>query len=55
VFGRYGQVSCRAACRISKDKMKFAKISEHNLSTVIVKVIHRCPLAVYELDYLNGP
>jgi len=43
--------------RISKEKMKFAKSAEHNFSAEIfwiVKVIHRNPLAVYELQYLNG-
>ena len=43
--------------RISKDKMKFAKAAEHNFSTEIfriVKVIHRRPRVVYELEDLNG-
>jgi hypothetical protein len=43
--------------RISKEKMKFAKAAEHNFSTEIfrnVKVIHRCPRVVYELEDLNG-
>ena len=43
--------------RISKEKMKFAKAAELNFSTEIfriVKVIHRRPRVVYELEYLNG-
>jgi len=43
--------------RISKEKMKFAKASEHNFSSELfrtVKVIHRRPRAVYELEGLNG-
>jgi hypothetical protein len=43
--------------RISKEKMKFAKALEHNFSTEIfriVKVIHRQPRVVYELEDLNG-
>jgi len=43
--------------RISKEKMKFAKAAEHNFSTeifLIVKVIHRWPRVVYELEDLNG-
>ena len=42
---------------ISKEKMKFAKAAEHNFSTEIfriVKVIHRRPRVVYELEDLNG-
>jgi hypothetical protein len=41
--------------RISKDKKNFAKAAEHNCSTEIfriVKVIHRRPRAVYELEDL---
>ena len=51
------QDSCRAAVRISKEEMKFAKALEHNFSTEIfriVKVIHRQPRVVYELEDLNG-
>jgi len=43
--------------RISKEKMIFAKAAEHNFSTEIfriVKVIHRWPRVVYELEDLNG-
>ena len=43
--------------RINKEKMKFAKAAELNFSTEIfriVKVIHRRPRVVYELEYLNG-
>jgi len=43
--------------RISKDKMNFAKAAEHNFGSEIfriVKVIHRRPRVVYELEYLNG-
>ena len=43
--------------RISKVKMKFAKAAENNFSTElfrIVKVIHRRPRVVYELEDLNG-
>ena len=42
--------------RISKEKMKFAKVAEHNFSTEvfrIVKLIHRWPRGVYELEDLN--
>jgi hypothetical protein len=42
--------------RISKEKMKFAKAAKHNFSTEIfriVKVIHRRPRVVYELEDLN--
>jgi len=48
-FGRHA--------RISKEKIKFAKSAEHNVSTkifMIVKVIDRRPRAVYEQEYLNG-
>ena len=51
------QVSCRADVRISKEKMKFTKAAGHNFSTdifTIVKVIHRRPRVVYELEDLNG-
>ena len=51
------QVSCRQHVRISKEKIKFAKAAEHNFSTEIfrnVKVIHRRPRVVYELEDLNG-
>ena len=43
--------------RISKKKMKFAKARGHNFITEIfriVKVIHRRPRVVYELEDLNG-
>jgi hypothetical protein len=43
--------------RISKQKMKFAKCGEENYTTEIfrvVKVIHRSPCPVYELEDLNG-
>jgi len=43
--------------RISKEEMKFAKAAKHNFSTDIfriVKVIHRRPRVVYELEDLNG-
>jgi hypothetical protein len=43
--------------RISKEKMKFAKGGEQNYTTEIfriVKVIHRTPRPMYELEYLNG-
>jgi hypothetical protein len=43
--------------RISKEKMKFVKATEHNFSTEIfriVKVIHRRPRVVYKLEDLNG-
>jgi hypothetical protein len=43
--------------RISKEKMKFAKAAEQNFSTEIfriVKLIHRRPRVVYELEDLNG-
>jgi hypothetical protein len=43
--------------RISKEKMKFAKAAEHNFSTEIfriIKVIHRRPRVVYELEDLNS-
>ena len=43
--------------RIRKEKMKFPKVAEHSFSTEIfriVKVIHRRPRAVYELEDLNG-
>ena len=43
--------------RISKEKMRFAKAAEHNFSTEIfriVKVIHRRPRVVYELEDING-
>jgi len=42
--------------RISKEKMKFAKDGEQNISTEIfrkTKVIDRRPLPVYELEDLN--
>jgi len=42
--------------RISKEKMKFAKCGEQNLSTEvfrITKVINRRPPPVYELEDLN--
>ena len=42
--------------RISKEKAKFAKSSEQNISTEafrIIKVIHRTPRPVYELEDLN--
>jgi hypothetical protein len=42
---------------IRKEKMKFAKAAEHNFSTEIfriVKIIHRRPRVVYELEDLNG-
>jgi len=43
--------------RISKEKMKFTKAAEHNFSFEIyriVKVIHRRPRVVYELQDPNG-
>ena len=43
--------------RISKEKMRFAKAAEHNFFTVKfrnVKLIHRRPRVVYELEDLNG-
>jgi len=43
--------------RISKEKMIFAKFAESNFSTEIfriVKVIHRRPRVIYELEDLNG-
>ena len=43
--------------RISKEKMSFAKTAEHNFITEIlriVKVIHRRPRVVYEIEDLNG-
>ena len=43
--------------RISKKKMKFTKAAEVNFSTEIfriVKLIHRRPRAVYEVEDLNG-
>jgi len=43
--------------RISKEKMRFANAAEQNFSTEIfkvAKVICRRPLAVYELEDLNG-
>jgi hypothetical protein len=43
--------------RISKEKIMFDKAAEHNFSTEIfriVKVIHRWPRVVYELEDLNG-
>jgi hypothetical protein len=43
--------------RISKKKIKVAKVAKHNFSTEmfrIVKVIDRLPQAVYELEDLNG-
>jgi hypothetical protein len=46
----------RQHVRISKEKMKFAKAAKHNFSTEIfriVKVIHRRPRVVYELEALN--
>ena len=49
---RVGQHVC-----ISKEKMKFAKATEHNFSTEIfriVKVIHRRPQFVYDLEDLKG-
>ena len=42
---------------ISKEKMRFTKAAEYNFSTEIfriVKVIHRRPRVVYELEDLNG-
>jgi len=42
--------------RISKEKAKFAKYAEQNFSTEnfrIIKVIHRSPRPVYELEDLN--
>jgi len=54
---RNGQVSCRAAVRISEEKMKFAKAAEQNFSTEIfriIKVIDRRPRAVYKLEDRNG-
>ena len=42
--------------RVSKEKAKFAKSAEQNYSTEvfrIVKVIHRSPRPVYELEDLN--
>ena len=42
---------------ISKEKMKFAKAAEDNFSTEIfriVKVIHRGPRAVYDLEDINS-
>ena len=42
---------------ISKEKMKFAKSAEQNLSTEIskiVKVIDTRPRAIYEIEDLNG-
>jgi len=43
--------------RINKEKMRFAKAAEKNLSTEIfkvAKVIERRPRAVYKLEDLNG-
>jgi hypothetical protein len=43
--------------RISKQKMKFAKGGEQNYTTEIfriIKVIHKSPHPVYELQDLNG-
>jgi hypothetical protein len=43
--------------RISKQKMKLAKVGEQNYTTEIfriVKVIQRTPRPVYELEDLNG-
>ena len=43
--------------RISKKKLKFAKAAEHNFSTEIiriVKIIHRRPRVVCEIEDLNG-
>jgi xanthine dehydrogenase molybdopterin-binding subunit B len=42
--------------RISKEKLKFAKASEQNLSTEIFrisKIVYRTPRPVYELEDLN--
>jgi hypothetical protein len=42
--------------RISKEKMKFAKGGEKNYTTEVfrmIKVIHRTPRPVYELEDLN--
>ena len=42
--------------RISKEKAKFGKSAEQNFSTKIfriIKVIHRTPRPVYELEDLN--
>ena len=42
--------------RISKEKVRFAKSAEQNFTTEIfriIKVIHRTPLPVYELEDLN--
>ena len=57
VSSRDCQVSCRQHVRIRKEKMNFAKASEHNFSTEIfsfVKVTHRRPRVVYELEDING-
>ena len=54
---RESQVSCRAARTYQEREIKFAKAAEHNFSTeifTIVKVIHRRPRVVYELEDLNG-
>ena len=54
---RVSQGSCRQYVRISKEKMNFAKATEHNFSTEIfriVKVIHRRPRVVYEQEDLSG-
>jgi len=43
--------------RISREKIKFAKSAEQNLSTEIFrieKVLERRPRPLYELEYLNG-
>jgi hypothetical protein len=43
--------------RISKEKMRFAKVAEQNFSTErfeVAKVIKRSPRVVYELKDLNG-
>ena len=42
--------------RISKEKIKFAKSAEQNFSTEIfriIKVIHRTPRPIYELEDLK--
>ena len=43
--------------RISKEKMKFAKVGEQNYTTEIFKVrklVHRTPRPVFELEDLRG-
>ena len=56
---RVGRVKFKVGqhVRISKEKMKFVRVSEQNYADEIfriIKVIRRTPRPVYELEDLNG-